>query len=269
MLPRPHFPPKPKPQRLPKRRAVTIGIGFHCRDGIVLAADQQQTVSGYYKLHSCKLGSLVYGGTTILWTYSYLPNLVSVMRDGMFAKLPSFPPELTLEQIADAISKQIVEMKGQYPAEMAEQQFLYAFSSGNGVRFMRVSAGIVDEPEWACIGIGDSSLVNYISKTFSFLPPIAMYADEALVLAVYMVYLAKQFVDGVGGPTDAVILKYGNGSPHFMPSQTLKRLEEKFDTIQHIFRELYNVLTNSAISKDDEERLLVHLVNSVKAFRSQ
>jgi len=259
----------PKPARLPTRKAVTIGIGFYCRDGIVLAADQQQTMQGYYKVHTSKIGNIVYGDATILWTYAYLPNLVTVMKDGVFAKLPSGSPrpKLTLNQIAEAISKQIAEMKSQYPEEMAQQQFLLAASCGSGLRFFRVTGGIVDEPHWGCIGVGDSSLVNFIYKSLNFGPPVLTHANDALTLAVYMIHLAKQFVDGVGGPTDAVILRYGSGTPFFIPSQQIEHLEKKFEDMQYALREVYNILTNTAISDEDSERLIEKLAQGLRNLR--
>ena len=277
MLLKPSRPVQPEPQRLQKRKAVTIGIGFHCRDGIVLAADQQQTMQGYYKVHASKIGNIVYGESTILWTYAYLPNLVTVMRDGVFTKLegvfpkrPGSPrPKLTSNHLVEAISKQIAEMKGQYPEEMAQQQFLFAASCGSGLRFIRVTGGIVDEPHWACIGVGDSSLVNFIYKSFNFGPPVLTYTIDALVLAVYMIYLAKQFVDGVGGPTDAVILRYGSGSPIFVLEQQIKYLEQKFEDMQFLFKNVYNVLTNSEISDENSERLIQELAQGLKVIRKK
>jgi 20S proteasome alpha/beta subunit len=229
---------QPKLNRLPERKAVTIGIGFHCRDGVVIAADQQQTSEGFFKTHSTKLGNIIYGGATILWTYSHLSSLASVMKDGVFAKLHPFPPAYTMDEIQQSISTQIKEMKSEYPEEMQMQQFLYSYSCGAGVRFMRYSAGIIDEPEWAPIGIGDSSLVNYIYETFSVGSPMFMNVDYALDLAVYMVYLAKKFVDKVGGQTDAVILR-SNGAPEFVTSQRINLIEQKCERVQHAFLDLF------------------------------
>jgi hypothetical protein len=267
-LPKPHLGirPNPKRLRLPERKAVTIGIGIHCNGGVVLAADQQQTVDGYYKIHSTKIGNIVYGGATILWTYSHLPNLATAMKDGLLSKLPFYPPTYNEEQVRCAIFKEIDEMKNLYPTQMEQQEFLYAFSCGSGARFLRVSGGIIDEPSWACIGVGDSSLVNYIFKTLRFTPPHFMATDEAVFLAIYMIYLAKRFVDKVGGPTDVIVLENGDGHPDFIPEQSIERIEAKFESMQYLFRDLYNILTN----KDaDAERLLSDLRNSVNAFRKQ
>jgi hypothetical protein len=266
MLLKPHLLPHPKPARLPQRKAVTIGVGYHCKDGVVIAADQQHTVKGYYKFHARKLGNLVYGGSLIAWTYSGYPNLNTIMETGLRDKIPPFPPELTPKQISDAISAQIAEMKTQYTDQMVhEQEFLFAFSCGHGTRFIRVSGGMIDEPAWAYIGVGDSSLVNYIGQKFRFVPPPLMGIAEAFALATFMVYLAKQFVDGVGGPTDVVILQ--NGNIKFYPARYMQELESKFAEMSDGFRNLYNILTNQAITDDDVERLLGELSVWVRWIR--
>ena len=48
-FPRPPWIPKPIPKRLPARKTVTIAIGFTCNEGVVIAADSQETIEGYMK----------------------------------------------------------------------------------------------------------------------------------------------------------------------------------------------------------------------------
>lgn len=208
---------------------MTIGLGFHCKDGIVLAADQQNTVEGGYKVFSCKMGNIVYGRASVVWTFAYIPNLVTVMRDGLLAKLQSFPKtKITEAQVSMAIGKQIDEMRKKYPEEMAYQQFLFSFSCGRNPRLARVQGGIVDEPSEACIGCGDSSLVNFILESFRSVPIRFMWTSEAMHLAIYIVYLAKKFVDGVGGPTDVTLLRDRDVIiPHFVPSVSIERFESR------------------------------------------
>jgi hypothetical protein len=53
--PKPPLNAKPKPKRLPERRAVTIVAGFRCKEGIVLCADTLETIPGIYKRDVPKL----------------------------------------------------------------------------------------------------------------------------------------------------------------------------------------------------------------------
>jgi 20S proteasome alpha/beta subunit len=245
-----------------------MGVGFHCKEGVVIASDEQITVPGLFKSYQMKIGNIFYGGATIYWTYAGIPNLEIVMRDGLFSKLPQFPPTYTEDAVLDAISEQIDEMKSEYPKEMEEtQEFIYGVSCGGHVKFVRVSRGIIDKPQWACIGCGDSSLINYIFQSLTFTPAMLMTMDEAVSLSILMVSLAKDFVDGVGGPIDVVLLR-NRDHIHFVPRQYVDEAEAKFKQMRFIYRDLHNILTNAAISKDDVERLTVNLINSIKAFRS-
>src|SRR5260370_31797210 len=57
MIPRPlpKYIPRQKPERLPKRRAVTIVAGFRFNTGIILCADTQETIQNYSKTWTPKL----------------------------------------------------------------------------------------------------------------------------------------------------------------------------------------------------------------------
>jgi len=247
---------------------VTIGVGFHCGDGVVLAADRQLTVEGVYKTHSMKIGNFVYGGATVLWTFAGLPNLVSVMRDGVFAKLNPFPPGPSEQEIAKSISEQMMEMKEQYPEEMRTQQFLFAYSCGQAIGFSQYASGVVNDPPHAYIGIGDSSLINYIFDIFCSVPTYLMSIKEGSTLAICMVALAKQFVDGCGGPIDVVMLQANDAQPFFVPAQWVEDIESNFgDQMRHILRLLYSILTIKNLSDEHLEQSLEVLKMEIKAFR--
>src|SRR5713226_8596853 len=54
--------PRPIPKRLPRRKYVTIAAGFCCKDGMVIAADSQETTLGYMKgekekIRYCKMSA--------------------------------------------------------------------------------------------------------------------------------------------------------------------------------------------------------------------
>src|ERR1700685_4005212 len=51
--PKPYYPREP--ERLPKRKVVTIAIGFHTSDGVILCADMQKTI-GEMKTYDGKVG---------------------------------------------------------------------------------------------------------------------------------------------------------------------------------------------------------------------
>src|SRR5438132_4917979 len=49
------FPPRPKPKRLPQARRMTIAIGLLAQDGVILAADTEESIPDYLKRHQGKI----------------------------------------------------------------------------------------------------------------------------------------------------------------------------------------------------------------------
>ena len=79
------------PRRLPRAKAVTIGIGFRCVDGVVLCADNQITFPGSHKFYERKLyqasgkdnewqAGFTFAGTLDLMKNFY-ENFVEAMQD--------------------------------------------------------------------------------------------------------------------------------------------------------------------------------------------
>ena len=73
--PLPSIIPHPKRERLPKGRAVTIGMGFRCSDGIVVCADTQITWQGH-KDYECKVYYLSGHDWTMASVYAGSPHLM-------------------------------------------------------------------------------------------------------------------------------------------------------------------------------------------------
>src|SRR5271165_7631550 len=100
-LPRPF--PRPNPQRLPKGKAMTIGVGFRCDLGIVLCSDTQITWKDKHKAYETKqfypcghewTMASVYAGDPQLWK-SFCNKFEELV--GAFWKSNSREPATTKE----------------------------------------------------------------------------------------------------------------------------------------------------------------------------
>src|SRR5271167_4782076 len=83
---RPHSTPARRPTERPRKKAakaVTIGVGFLCSNGIVLCADNQITWPQFHKYYECK----IYPHSTPEWatvfTFAGNPSLMKSF-DGKF-----------------------------------------------------------------------------------------------------------------------------------------------------------------------------------------
>lgn len=265
MIPKPlaKYIPRPKPERLPTRKAVTIGIGIRCQGAVVLAADRQVTVESYFKDHESKLTFNTHPNCRVVSTYAYLPSLANVLNDKVDLQLRTMVKPYG-EEIIEVISKETRNLKELYPTEMQTQQFLWAVSAfEEPARLIRISNGIIDEPQWACIGVGDSSLVRYIVSQLAPIPPSDLPAADVSRLAVYIVRQAKAFVDGCGGPTDAAIIY--DGTERLIEEVKSEQLEKDCESLQFALRYLYHIWTDSRMSEDERNGLLSDLGSFVKA----
>jgi len=270
-----HFPPlrQQLPIRqlvrwLPERKAVTIGIGFACQGGVILAADRQITVEGYFKDHEAKLTVLAHANCHVVSTYAYLPSLANLLNSRVDLELKTISRPHG-EEIVQIITAEATKLRKQYPAEMKHQQFLWAISThSEAARLIRISGGVVDEPQWACIGIGDSSLVRYFVSQITPIPPAYLPVGEVSRLAVYIIRQAKTFVDRCGGQTDAAIV-YDEADEKPIETVESEEIEKDFGSLQFAIQYLYNIWTNAMISEQERNRMLKDLAKFVKDKRTE
>ncbi len=100
------LPRKPKPERLRKRRHVTIAIGILCSDGIILCADSQESVDEYSKISRPKVFELNLLDDGVKAVLAGAGN--SVFIDALRSKLESaldLAPYLTCDSLASKVSK--------------------------------------------------------------------------------------------------------------------------------------------------------------------
>jgi 20S proteasome alpha/beta subunit len=243
---------------------VTIGLGFLCKDAVVLAADRQLTVQGYFKDHETKLHPVYHPNCRVVSTYAYLPSLANLLNDRVELDLKTLG-EPHGEEIVEIITTHFKKLRKQYSAEMRAQQFLWAISThAERARLLRISGGIIDEPQWACIGIGDSSLVRYMVSTLTTIPTPVLPSSEVLQLAVHIIQQAKLFVDGCGGTTDVALICDEGEEWNITTGDDV---EKKLKPMQQAFQFLYNAWTNIDISDQERSNLLEGLGNFVKVNR--
>jgi hypothetical protein len=200
-------------ERLSRRKAVTIALGFLCPDGIVLCSDRQITDSN---------AGLKYPKRKLSW--------MTAARAGIQFDLASAyagDPEsakIIRTEIAERFDMEIAKSKqiGPY-APSARKVLERIFNSKHtkhlqmliGIRFhsgelclFRTSGKKVFEARTEYIGGGDSSALRYLAVFL--LPPFIESIFQAQVLGSYLVSVANQYVDGCsGGPDIYTITKDG------------------------------------------------------------
>ena len=194
---------------------MTIAVGFKCIDGVVLATDSQYTMNpakfagqkifpiasnGHYAL-------TIAGAGGVSNMKAAVRNIESALKKDIGAK------PATTSQIQDIVEGVLSIL---YPKHLdsapAEKREYLEFNLLVGIWTAQECASLfysdrmtlneVKVPNHQCLGIG-SYLAAYLTDVLS---APGMSVEEAKPLAAYIVWAAKEYVEGVGGHTFVRVL---------------------------------------------------------------
>lgn len=223
--PKPKYPPKP--QLLPRRRAVTIVVGFRCVDGIVICADQQVTASGAFKYHEPKISKEDFDNFTAVFSYAGSPEQANEVHDKICTVLHNTPIEKDVIEIVRATTEGILADMTRWYTELDLQMLIGVNSWREGVDLLKFGGKGV----YVARAFGDSSLIRFLAdKLYSK----SLTVKSGMDLAIYLVKKAEDYIDGCGGPIDVIALEpidrsYKRVSQDFTQQRLTKmEAQEKF-----------------------------------------
>jgi 20S proteasome alpha/beta subunit len=233
MIPKPPYhSSQSKPQRLPKEATVTIAIGLSCNEGIVIAADSQETVSGYIKSHRGKVHTIIFPGFTVLafagsGQSDYIDTAIEKAIDGLhdLKTIPEIQQALE-ENLLGFFDKHLARWAYFPENERPTVELLIGVSTAKGAfglfHYGGTSFHRIDRK---AIGVGvllaDSLISQYSSES----------VEELSSIAVYILSKVKKQVDTCGGFTDLVALRKGGDFALTNSSET-EELEKELETLE-------------------------------------
>jgi hypothetical protein len=186
---------------------VTIGVGFKCGDGIVIGSDSQITFENSHKYFENKIYDVRTPNWTAVFTFSDDADLMRVFW-GKFLKYMEEPehacPSSSLELMASVESTlgllesaDALSMIG--ALVVPNKDFLMVASSGRNIWVAR---------DYEYTGIGESSLLRYLARFLCHesAPAYVYTCSQARLLTMYLIYCAKNYVNGCGGPINLRIV---------------------------------------------------------------
>lgn len=269
---------KPRPvskERLPRVKAVTIIAGFSSYEGIVLCADTQETRE-HAKRQVPKLRFEPH--STLLSDKSiHHSNLAAAFcgsGDGPFIdKLveeawKGAEGASSLDEACDSIAHSIEDQHEKFgkiyqPGTLPEAQLIFGVKMGGDSRLFTSLGPIVNE------GRGyESAGIGYYMADFL---ASRMYKDhltvrQCVILAAYILYQAKENVEGCGGDSHIVVLRNHESSGHV----DWRRVEAVTKLLTHADHEISDILIRSADldMKDKEFKEQIDLSSHLlQAFR--
>jgi len=228
---------------------VTIAIGLRSNKGIVLAADSQETVSGYIKTYTGKIHTTFFpeAGSVVCFAGSgqadYIDTAVKKAIEGMRSLK-------TIPEIESQLENNLLEFFDKHLARWAYfpesdrptvefligvstklggfELFHYQGTSFHAVRAKAIGAGIL---------LANSFIAEYVSPLMS--------VEELGSVAVYILSKVKKRVDTCGGFTDFVALRPGLDFA-FSDSRGIEALENEMEATE---KESSQLLKEKIIAK--------------------
>ncbi len=201
-------PQKPYSPDSKRAKAMTIGIGFHCLDGIIMGSDRQMTAQERHKFPEKKLFYDLKDERTLALIGG---NELGLAKE-VWWKLLDYPIsdyescEQALTSVLDNMGRLYTDLPLELLCGLATKTDTYLLGfRGKGI------FPILDELGVICAG--DSSLIRYLVKHIELFWTTA----NSVVIATYLLKRAEEFVDGCKGPMDVILLKPGPRIQTFDP----------------------------------------------------
>lgn len=251
--------------QLPRSKAVSVGVGFLCQDGIVICADTQITWPENHKYYECKI--YPYGGThwTAATTFAGNPELMKSF-DGKFREsMELMPAPYTASRIQDNIET-ILSFLDILKDDPMQLSLLFGIVIPNKeFRLLKAEGRIVRPvPRFDYVGVGDSSLLRYLAP---LLTQTGQYTSkQALNIATYLVLQAKRYVDGCGGSTDGRVLQPNGMAPRI---DGLERMEQKFFLLEHQLGRLAAYFFDNREPATEVDQAAERFVKMLKDYRPE
>ncbi len=273
IAPKPHrelFPSSKRRLAL-RSKVVTIGIGFRCRDGIVLSADQQVTWGDSHKAYERKLRCHSSDGWNAAFTYAGSPVLWNSFNDkfGEAMKLLRKPPTIRIiREMVETILGLFDELKDD---PTCLNLLCAVIVPGEDYALFRTEGNVIHSVrDYEYVGCGDSSLLRFLGPLITADPPVATedqagrIVRQAVMMATYLVMKAKTHIDGCGGDTDVLVVR-PDGSLTLWSSPEIYKIEQMMLMLEHHTSHVAAHFFDRRFSDDQLAKTLEFLVSRLKS----
>jgi len=251
----PRLRPTFKPERLRRRKAVSIGIATICTDGLVIAADRQITNPAGFKFYECKLLKIPLSeerGTLVLG-YAGSPDTMRVVLEALRKKFEH--QDKGREQIWEDLQEVLNALLPKRSKDVI--QTLCGFCETGTFHILKsFNKEISPVPVWDCVGCADSALIRYLGSIF-LENRVHLPLFRAVPICIYLVAQAKKYIEGCGGSTDLIVLT-AKGQAIEETGGTL------FDTACDVVELYLNGVLTSATEPGVSVEYVQHLIEALR-----
>jgi hypothetical protein len=229
---RPYTRPVPEPVRK-RAKAVTIAVGLQYGPGAILGADRlvshgdasyAQAFSHYERkidgfLTSEKSSVVMVGAGDFPMLRSAFENVSRLLN-------PEPAREEDRPTLRDALEAELDKMfsKPLASSSMGLDMLVAETEFEQTTRLLKCSGPIVtDAAPFECVGVGDTSLIRYLAD--GVFHQLDASRESAMVLAIYMIQMAKRYIPQYcGGETD--VWDVSGGFWREIPASRIQMIEQ-------------------------------------------
>jgi hypothetical protein len=268
--------PCPKPERLPERKAVTIIAGFRCEDGVVICGDTQET-SDIHKKNVTKVtvfphdveAKAVIAQADLIAAFCGAGN--GPFIDMLIRKAwESTAPSVDLEQACDFIEQTIKDTYEEYgkifqPGECPSVVLIYGVKKNGESRLFRSDGPVVNPvPECTSDGAGYFMADFLSSKMYD--RRLTVY--QCAILAAYILFQAKEHVEGCGGDSHIAVLRNMKPSGH-VDSARVEAITEVLHKVDTALAEALIATADLSASQQTVDYHVGWLQNVINIYRQK
>ncbi len=215
--PRPYI--TPTPRRLPQGKRMTIALGILANDGVIIAADTQETV-GYSKLNQGKVAAFGHRRPDGHWRQCLFSGAgpavyIDACRDQFMKAFASEQSnaDANIATIFDISVRDFHEQRivplARLPDDRPYVQLILAVQDHQTVEIWRAEQNvIVSGTPFSAVGIGSDLALSILGRMYR-LPMLDV--PNTILLAAYVMAQVKASKDGCGLETDIYCLRGTRG----------------------------------------------------------
>lgn len=232
--------PVPYPRKLPIERSkpdnprMTVIVGIPGQS-VVLAADQQLSIKEGHKFNEEKLFVIDGLRWTVVLAYAGVPSIAKEIREKIGNRLFSLEntdePLSFTDQVARTEVESILLEVAQRHYELNLQMLVAAsIPPDSPVLWVFDQRAFRQADDLVYLGVGESSISRYLKD---YMYPTAFErecgqgydSEKNLDLALLLVERAKEYIDGCGGPTNAMVLGGEGKFSWLRPEEIQQRID--------------------------------------------
>jgi 20S proteasome alpha/beta subunit len=230
---------------------MTVAIGMVAEDGLVLAADTQETIAGYWKVHSGKIRALRSASGSAAGAMLVSAAGDAVYCDALMQRLTAASPDALRGDVdmearcAEVIHEFHTAYVTPYHVDPPHVQTLIAMQApSRNMLAVTDRSVIVRHDQFASIGIGGLHAHGLLNQLWHWQ---GLSVVTMSVVAAYVIFQVKERVDGCGKWTEVGFLR--GGQFHFLTRTEVTELEDIFrEYLGGLEPDLFRFLANAAMT---------------------